>query len=539
VHLVRVEHGDLARGLVWAAALHGGAAVVPQLLALALRLGVPRHGLLDSPKLVNATVNALAEVDDPAALEALGRLQTAIKDRGLRKQVDTALAAAAGRLGIIAAQLVERSVPDHGLAANGSVDWVVGDHQVRVALVDGVALRTTYTAPEGRTTTTAPAAIRGELGPVKAAVKELRKTVAGERARVEGLLSTDRTWPHEEWRRYYRGHPVTGAISRALIWEFEDARGRWAAVAPGAEPEGVPVRVRLWHPVRASADGIAGWRRHVVTAELRQPFKQAFREVYPLTPAEEQTGGYSNRFAGHIVHYQQLYALFRERGWQAACLSNHDGGHEGDARAEFGEGQWRVWFHHQPAEGDFHDSPDLATTDQVRFERRDGRRWRRAGLAEVPPEVFSEAMRDVDLFVAVTSIAADPTWSDRGEEGHGAYWRRAATEHLTASAEVRREALERVLPRLKLAKHCKLEGRYLVVSGELATYRIHLGSANVLMEPSGHYLCIVQARGGGAEKVFLPFEDERLSLILSKAAMLAADAKITDPSILTQISGNS
>ncbi|WP_052433189.1 DUF4132 domain-containing protein [Streptacidiphilus carbonis] len=537
-YLVRMEHGDLARGLVWAAALQGGAAAVPRLTALALRLGVPRNGMLDSPKLVNATVNALAEVDGPTGLEALGRLQTAIKDRGLRKQIAAALATAARRLGITAAQLVERGVPDHGLAADGSADWVVDGHRVRLAVVDGAVVRTTYTAPDGRTTATAPPAIRDELGPLKAVVKELRKTVAGERARVEGLLATDRSWPYDEWCRYYRDHPVTGAICRALIWEFEDGDGAWTAVAPGADPGGATVRVRLWHPVRASADEVAGWREHMLAAELRQPFKQAFREVYLSTPAEEATGSYSNRFAGHIVHYQQLYALFKARGWQANYLSNHDGGYEGDARAEFGEGQWRARFHHEPAEDGFAFTPDLAATDQIRFERRDGRRWRPVRVAEVPPEVLSEAMRDVDLFVAVTSIAADPTWSDRGEDRHADYWSRAATEHLTASAEVRREVLARLLPRLRLAKQCRLEGRYLVVSGRLATYRIHLGSANVLMEPGGGYLCIVQARSRGVEKVFLPFEDERLSLILSKAAMLAADAKITDPSILAQIRRN-
>jgi hypothetical protein len=59
------------------------------------------------------------------------------------------------------------------------------------------------------------------------------------------------------------------------------------------------------------------------------------------------------------------------------------------------------------------------------------------------------------------------------------------------------------------------------------------------MEPSGGYLCIVQARSSGPAKVFLPFEDERLSLILSKAALLAADTKISDPSILAQIRRNS
>ncbi|MWA01815.1 hypothetical protein F8568_015835 [Actinomadura sp. LD22] len=41
-------------------------------------------------------------------------------------------------------------------------------------------------------------------------------------------------------------------------------------------------------------------------------------------------------------------------------------------------------------------------------------------------------------------------------------------------------------------------------------------------------------RSGGT--VFLPFEDERLSLILSKAFLLAADARITDETILRQLS---
>jgi hypothetical protein len=37
--------------------------------------------------------------------------------------------------------------------------------------------------------------------------------------------------------------------------------------------------------------------------------------------------------------------------------------------------------------------------------------------------------------------------------------------------------------------------------------------------------------------VFLPFEDGRLSLILSKAFLLAADGGITDETILAQLKG--
>jgi hypothetical protein len=77
-----------------------------------------------------------------------------------------------------------------------------------------------------------------------------------------------------------------------------------------------------------------------------------------------------------------------------------------------------------------------------------------------------------------------------------------------------------------------------VVKGQLRTYKIHLGSTNILMEPNDQYLCIVPDRSGkdGASGVFLPFEgDSGLSVILSKAFLLYEDDKITDPTITRQI----
>ncbi|MFI9424261.1 DUF4132 domain-containing protein [Streptomyces achromogenes] len=539
-YVVRDRDTDLARGIVWAAALTGGPAAVAHLGTLALRSGGVQNEVMEDLKLAGAAVNALADTGDPGSLEALWRLRSRIRHRALRKQLDTALTTAAGKQGITPEQLVERSVPDHGLAPDGALERQVGGHRIRVAIEEAATVRLTYTRPDGTTSRTAPTALKDgfpdTLRELKALAKEVRSTLSAERARVEALMSAGREWPYDEWCRHYRDHPVTGALVRGLIWEFRDADGEWRAVAPTAGPPGRPERVRLWHPIRSSADEIKAWRERLVAARLRQPFKQAFREIYLLTPAERETGGYSNRFAAHIVHYRRLYALFKERGWQANFLGPYDGGHDGLARAEFGDGEWRACFHHEPAPHDYPGhAPEYAATDQVRFERRDGRRWRETPLDEVPPLVFSEAMRDVDLFVGVTSIATDPDWTDRGRDRHTAYWRTAAFGELTASAEVRREALARILPRLKIAGRCTLDGRFLTVRGDLRTYRIHLGSANVLMAPDDAYLCIVPARGKGPGRVFLPFEDERLSLILSKAFLLAADTGITDASILVQI----
>lgn len=96
-----------------------------------------------------------------------------------------------------------------------------------------------------------------------------------------------------------------------------------------------------------------------------------------------------------------------------------------------------------------------------------------------------------------------------------------------------------MVPRLKIADRCTLGDRFLIVRGDLRTYKIHLGSGNIFMEPNDEYLCIVPARGGGARVaggLFLPFEgDATLSMILSKAILLAEDKKITDPTITRQI----
>jgi hypothetical protein len=162
-------------------------------------------------------------------------------------------------------------------------------------------------------------------------------------------------------------------------------------------------------------------------------------------------------------------------------------------------------------------------------------------LEGIPPLVFSEAMRDADLFVGVASVGNDPNWSDGGPEGrYRDYWVSYSFGDLSETARTRKEVLERLIPRLKIASRCRLTERFLIVRGDVRTYKIHLGSGNIMMEPNDQYLCIVPARGaahGGLEgKVFLPFEgDGTLAIILSKALLLAEDNKIKDPTILHQI----
>ncbi|MBY8840408.1 DUF4132 domain-containing protein [Streptomyces sp. SP2-10] len=517
---------------------------------------------LPSQALLYEVVRAAQDYPTPELVTAIRTVRRTVRHAGVPKQLDkmlkkadaalaerTDVALRLPRLGFEAVatggSTTGGSATDgsasSGSAADGSAVGGVlrrpaGDYMAVVTVAETATL--TW-EKDGRPLRGVPAPVRRDHA---ALVKELRDLVKRVNAQLvtlaralEGGYTVDAAHPYGWWRSELAGHPLARSLVRRLIWEVEVAPGQWRAVLPETD-EHLPdapddALVRLWHPLRSRPDDVRAWRDLLTERRIRQPFKQAFREIYLLTPAEQETRVYSNRFAAHLVHYRRMFALFRARGWKSALLGPWDAGDADDAERTLAAGEWRVRFFHTWADRAGED--ELASTDQVRFDRRVDGAWREAPLTDVPALVFSEAMRDVDLFVGVTSIAADPDWTDGGPERH--YWERAAFAELTASAEARRDALARILPRLKIADRCALEGRFLTVRGDLRTYRIHLGSANILMEPDDSYLCIVPARRPADRKVFLPFEDDRLSLILSKAFLLAADTEITDESILMQI----
>jgi Domain of unknown function (DUF4132) len=289
----------------------------------------------------------------------------------------------------------------------------------------------------------------------------------------------------------------------------------------------------------AAREFLGPTRLYLLEQLVVQPFKQAFRELYVLTPAEEQTRVYSNRFAGHVFRQVQARALMKGRGWQPVPVAWWDDGIDhGVARRTFESFAVRAEFFFDPILDIQPDTSDLypyCTSDQVRF--FDVGSNEPMEIVDVPLLVFTETMRDVDLFVGVTSIGADPEWLDRGEgRRFETYWHTYSFGELTAAGEIRRDVLEQLLPRLAIADRCELGDRYLTVRGDLRTYRIHLGSGNILMSPNDQYPCIVVARDSRAEKLFLPFDDDPvLSLILSKAFLLANDTAITDKTIARQI----
>ncbi|HVQ88559.1 MAG TPA: DUF4132 domain-containing protein [Actinomycetes bacterium] len=538
----------------------------------------------------SSTMPSRAEVEDVVA--ALSTIRAAARTKKLMRDLDAALGRVSDITGITSAELLERAVPTFGFGSDQVLKLPVGDHIAvcRISIGDQTARLETrwYDSSDtgGAGKRSVPAAVRTAHPEVVAELRTLaadvKKALVSQRARLEDLLVRERVWTSDDVVAHYFQHPIVGAHARQLIWQVaskpqqgnqtstsrsSDARetprdltgqhkmSEWLSGFPMLHDGSWSLRLsdgshrtirpedalRLWHPLLEPARVTRLWRDCLIAEQITQPFKQVFREVYLVTPAEELTRVYSNRFAAHILRYRQAGALMRTRGWDADHLGGWEGGELGQAVRLLPNGL-RVRFYYEAVESaaDEMGTPSLCATDQVRFERVNQRRWEPVPLSEIPKLVFSEAMRDVDLFVGVTSIANDPGWVDRGDVPHRNYWHDASFGELTESAEIRRDALARLLPRTTLRDCAEISGNFLVVRGQLREYRIHLGSTNILMSPNDSYLCIVPKRAdvtnAADQHLWLPFEaDSKLAVILSKAFMLAADVSITDPTIIDQI----
>lgn len=546
---VQISSGEveLEKGLLWFLADQNDERV-PRLLANFAEAALKKIPMLGavSQKVGNACVNVLAELPGLEPVSQLSRLAQRIKYDTAQRLIEAALTRAAEKAGVSREQLEEMSASDCGLGADGTLTRSFGQYTAQVSIEETTSAVVRWSEMEGKVLKSLPAYVKEhhpeEWKELQRNVKDMEKQLSAHRSRIERLLLTQRALSIETLHNCYLHHPLLGDMSRRLIWQFESRLGIWhnGRVLSDTESEidlAAQQTARLWHPVFSDLNTIFHWRCWLEDHGICQPFKQAHREVYLLTEAERKTRTYSNRFAGHIVRQHPFAALCEQRGWAYRVMGQWDSHNTPTLElTQFGLcAQYDVDFPQDESEVSGHLVYLLIRAGAARFV--DGVNLPQE-LESIPPAVFSEVMRDLDLFTAVASIGSDPAWGQREPIPFRAYWDTFSFGELTEMASNRRNLLERIIPRLVIKDRCILDGRFLVVRGDRATYRIHLGSGNVLMEPGSRYLCIVEgvATKATPRNLPLPFEgDHKLSLILSKAFLLADDRKIKDETILRQL----
>jgi HEAT repeat protein len=420
--------------------------------------------------------------------------------------------------------------------AAGPVTATAGDVTVTLSINEWGEADLTVTK-KGKPVKEIPAAARKD--PKVAELRERKTAVQRQASRMrlsleQAMIRGDQFTGAE--LRELSGHPVLAPMLRNLVFLCEEgvqAFGRSGVQedAPETErpyPLGYPIeggraleahdgtttpvgeeeRLRLAHPYDLLQTGEWHlWQRDCFRRERIQPFKQVFRELYVLTQTEQVDGTRSHRYAGHQVAQKQAMALLGRRGW----VSNL---YEGDVRRTFHDQGLTVWleFDHgwsTPAQ------VEGLTIESVQFSKRG--EWKPLRLEEIPPRIFSEVMRDVDLVVSVAHQGGvDP--------------------EATASTVEMRSSLVRETCTLLNLENVRLQNSHALIDGELGTYSVHLGSAVVHRQPGGH-LCIVPVHSQHRGRLFLPFADDdpKTAEVVSKVLLLARDQEIKDPTILEQI----
>lgn len=558
-----IEDSAYQKGVVWCVALKAApeTAIALADFGIACLRKVPNLGAV-SQKVGFACVQALGAMDCQEAVSQLTRLRARVKYTVARRLIEKSLQQAAERSGLSVEEIEDICVGRYGLDEHGRREITLGDAKATLSLRDDGGVAVAWNNADGKLVKAAPAHIKKafakEVKDVAKLAKELEEAYTAQRFRLESSLMAVRTLPLQHWRQHFVEHPLLGFFGRRLIWVFSNGQG-WerAGLWSGKEMRDsqgnlldlkAAEKVRLWHPLSSDAAEVQQWRERIFATGVRQPFRQAFREFYQVTDDERQTRGYSNRFAGVLMRQHQFASLCRERGWNYRLMgSGFDGGNVPNRKID-------PWKMHVEFYVDLPPDRDPAllqsglgeqsgsginlfiSSDQVRFYRE----GKEIQVDEVPTVVYSEVMRDVDLFTSVCALGDDEGWSDQGERGIGVFTDKFDANHQSALIALRTDLLSRVLPHTPIADRCKLGKGVLEVKGQLGTYRILLGWGDaVLMTESAPRLLRIPQKVLNAVELNLhdvPVDlDYRTEMILRRAYVLANDWNINSPELVKQL----
>jgi len=393
---------------------------------------------------------------------------------------------------------------------------------------------------------------------VSALAKELEQAYYAQRYRLESSFVNLRSMSLGHWRQFLIDHPLLGFLGRRLIWVFSNEQGweqsglycKGQFCGPSGEAVDLTpaTKVRIWHPLSTESFEVQQWREHIFSSAVRQPFRQAFREFYQITDDERQSKMHSNRFAGILMRQHQFSSLCRARGWKYRLMGAEFDGFNVPTKvltfwkmhaefyADLPSDRKPALFESALGEKSGYGINLFLGSDQVRFYRD----RREIPIEEVPAIVYSEIMRDVDLFTSVSAVGQDESWSDQGDRGVGVVASRMDINELSAALALRVEIMSRVLPLTPIAEHCKIEKTSLVVRGRLGTYRIEMLLGGVLrMTDSGVRQLKIPKKL--LDDVLLDFTafpidlDHRTEMILRKAYVVANDWEIDSPDLIRQL----
>jgi hypothetical protein len=322
---------------------------------------------------------------------------------------------------------------------------------------------------------------------------------------------------YEDWCARLAMHAQAKGLTGSLLWHILNADGGGITVLPmtnggrltlqnvaGAMATAGPdSHVTLWHPSDVTAEERGAWRDRLAALQIKQPFKQVFREHY-VVPPDERSETKTAMFSGHIVSIIPFLGLARREHWRLDydCLTRSFG--QWTARLDLTD----------------HIYPGCiggTTTKNLSVWTSGSKTSVPVQLGDLPAAAVSEILRAVDLLVSTSGFAVTTEDEERQREIR---LQHLAQSPLGAMAEMRKQALERALHGLDGMAGLRFDARHL----RLGSYAIHLATGRVTCE--GEPVTIeVPKRSNLAAVPWLPYDKKLLEAIICAALEIAQRQK--------------
>jgi hypothetical protein len=278
---------------------------------------------------------ALSAIGTDAALMALAHIADTTRYDALKTEAASLRRAAADARDLSLDELGDRTVPDVGLDANGTMTLSYGARSFVVSLDETLSPVVRDGATRLRSLPRATKADDAALAKAArerfdALSKDLASIAQRQLRRLERAMVDGRTWSADDFRAYLAGQPMLVHVARRLVWKavVGDATTTFRIAEDGSfadEHDHVffleeGARVRIAHPAR-TPDMAARWAQIFADYEILQPFAQLGRPIVTIEPGE-RTATTLARTEGITVSPRKLLGVLESRGWQ-----RNDAGH--------------------------------------------------------------------------------------------------------------------------------------------------------------------------------------------------------------------
>ncbi|MDE7297668.1 MAG: DUF4132 domain-containing protein, partial [Lachnospiraceae bacterium] len=336
------------RWVLYAAAIHGGSAIVEKLQRQIKEWPAQARGAIACE-----AVKALALNPLPQALLIVDGIARKFKFKQVRAAAGEALEFAAAQLGITREELADRIVPDFGFDEKVERVFDCGERRFIVTLTPALEIEVFegVGAPSSDAAGSVPVARGKKLknlpapgkkdDAVKSAAaceefkqlkKQMKATVSSQKQRLEMALSTAREWSVDAWKQLFVKNPVMHQFAIGLIWGIYEEGGLTQSfrymedgsfnTADEDEFE-LPAcgKIGLVHPIELTEEAKAAWKEQLSDYEISQPFEQLDRTVYAMTKEEADTQELA-RFQDETVNDLSLGSRLFGLGWYRGSVQD-------------------------------------------------------------------------------------------------------------------------------------------------------------------------------------------------------------------------